>query len=154
VKRLVPIAVLLAVAALAGCGGKSKTAKPASPGPAKTSQTIQVKETEFHLAPAKITVSSPGSVSFDATNAGKIDHALEIEGNGVEQKTGTISPGSSGKLEVTLSKKGTYELYCPIDNHRAMGMQATVVVGGASAGGGGTTTTTETKTTTSGGYGY
>ena len=149
-KRFAPI-VLVAVA-LAGCGGKSASKKQAA-APASGGKTIQVKESEFHIAPAKITISSTGSVTFDATNAGKIDHALELEGNGVEQKIGTISPGSSGKLTVTLSKKGTYELYCPIDNHRAMGMEATVVVGGASAGGG-STTTTETKTSTSGGYGY
>ena len=150
-KRLAPIAVFLVVVALAGCGGGGGSKKAAAP--AGGGKTIQVKETEFHIAPAQIAISSTGSVTFDATNAGKIDHALELEGNGIEQKIGTISPGSSGKLKVTLSKKGTYELYCPIDNHRAMGMQATVVVGGASAGGG-KTTTTETKTTTSGGYGY
>jgi uncharacterized cupredoxin-like copper-binding protein len=170
VKQLTAVAVLLVVVALAGCGGKAKSSKSSAPAASPASKTIQVKETEFHIAPAQITVSSTGSVTFDATNAGKIDHALELEGNGVEQKIGTISPGSSGKLTVTLSKKGTYELYCPIDNHRAMGMQATVVVGGASAGGSTTTTgttTTETKTTTgttttpstgststSSGYGY
>jgi len=160
VKRLAPIALL--VVALAGCGGGGgpKKQPAANPAPAAGGQTVQVKEMEFHIAPAKITIASTGSVTFEATNAGKIDHALELEGNGVEQKIGTISPGSSGKLTVTLSKKGTYELYCPIDNHRAMGMQATVVVGGASAGGGSTTTTGTTttpstgSTSTSSGYGY
>ena len=160
-KRLAPIAVFLVVVALAGCGGKAKSSKSSAPAASPASKTIRVKETEFHIAPAQITISSTGSVTFDATNAGKIDHALELEGNSVEQKIGTISPGSSGKLTVTLSKKGTYELYCPIDNHRTMGMQATVVVGGSSAGGGGSTTTSGTTTTpstgstsTSSGYGY
>ena len=92
-------------------------------------------------------------MTFEATNAGTIGHALEVEGNGVEEKTGTISPGSSAKLTVDLSKKGTYEVYCPIDGHRAMGMEAKLVVGGTGSGGGGTTTT-ETKTKSSGGYGY
>ena len=41
----------------------------------------------------------------------------------------------------------------PIDGHRNMGMQATVVVGGSSGGGGGTTTGGST-TTSGGGYGY
>jgi plastocyanin len=149
-KPLLLIVVL--VLALAACGGKGGTKTQAAP--ASGGKTIQVKETEFKLSPAKITIASTGSVTFDATNAGKIDHALEIEGNGVEQKIGAISPGSSGKLTVTLSKNGTYELYCPIDNHRAMGMQATVVVGDSSAGGGGTTTTPTGSTSTSGGYGY
>ena len=154
-KRFAPLALL--VVALAGCGGGggSKKAATASPAPAAGGQTIQVKEMEFHIAPATIKIASTGSVTFDATNAGKIDHALELEGNGVEQKIGSISPGSSGKLTVTLSKKGTYELYCPIDDHRAMGMEAKLVVGGASAGGGGTTTNEDkTSTSSGGGYGY
>ena len=147
-KRLAPIGLVLV--ALAGCGGKGGTTQQAaSPSGGKT---VQIKETEYKLAPAKVTVAGPGTVTFEATNAGKIDHALELEGNGVEQKTGTISPGSTAKLTVNLSKAGTYDLYCPIDGHRGMGMQATVVVGGSSAGGGGTTT--GGTTTKSGGYGY
>ena len=148
VKRLALLAGLVVL--LAGCGGKSggsKTAAAPSGG-----QTIQVKETEFKLTPSSFTVSKPGTVTFVAKNAGTIGHALEVEGNGVEEKTSTISPGSSAKLTVDLSKNGSYEVYCPIDGHRAMGMEAKLVVGSASAGGG--TTTTETKTKSSGGYGY
>ena len=150
-KRLAPPLVLLVVA-LAGCGGGGSK-KPAAAAPAGGGKTIQVKETEYKLTPSSLTVSKPGTVTFDVTNAGTIDHALEVEGNGVEEKTSTISPGSSAKLTVDLSKAGAYEVYCPIDGHRAMGMEAKLVVGGASAGGGGTTTT-ETKTKSSGGYGY
>jgi uncharacterized cupredoxin-like copper-binding protein len=154
-KRLALLAGLVVV--LAGCGGSSGGSKKVAPasGGSGGGQTIQVKETEFKLTPSSFKIAKPGKVTFDATNAGKLTHALELEGNGVEQKIGSISPGSSGKLTVTLSKNGTYQLYCPIDGHRAMGMQATVVVGSASAGGGGTTTnggTTSTKS--SGGYGY
>jgi uncharacterized cupredoxin-like copper-binding protein len=151
-KRLALLAPLVVV--LAGCGGSSGGSKTqAAAGGSGGGQTIQVKETEFKLTPSSFTVSKPGTVTFEATNAGTTGHALEVEGNGVEEKTSTISPGSSAKLTVNLSKNGTYEVYCPIDGHRAMGMQAKLVVGGGSAGGGGTTTT-ETKTKSSGGYGY
>ena len=150
-KRLALIG--LVVVALAGCGGgKGGTTQQAASG-GGAGKTVQIKETEFKLAPAMVTIAGPGTVTFEATNAGTIDHALELEGNGVEQKTGTISPGSKAKLTVDLSKAGTYALYCPIDGHRGMGMQATVVVGGSSAGGGGTTTGGST-TTSGGGYGY
>jgi plastocyanin len=154
VKRLALGSIVLLVVALAGCGGSSKSSAKKQAAPASGSgTTIQVKETEYHIAPSTIKIASTGTVTFDSTNAGHTDHALELEGNGVEQKIGTISPGSSGKLTVTLSKKGTYELYCPIDNHRAMGMQATVVVGGGSATAPPATTTTG-STSTSSGYGY
>jgi uncharacterized cupredoxin-like copper-binding protein len=151
------LALLVGLAALlAGCGGKSGGSKTvaASSGGGGGGQTIQVKEMEFKLTPSSFTVSKPGTVTFEATNAGKIDHALEVEGNGVEEKTSSISPGSSAKLTVNLSKNGTYEVYCPIDGHRAMGMEAKLVVGSASAGGGGTTTNQTTSTKSSGGNGY
>jgi uncharacterized cupredoxin-like copper-binding protein len=148
-KRLALLAALALV--LAGCGGKSGGSKTgAASGGGKT---IQVKETEYKLTPSSFTVASPGTVTFEVTNAGQVDHALEVEGNGVEEETDTISPGSSATLTVDLSKAGTYEVYCPIDGHREMGMEAKLTVSGASAGGGGSTTT-ETKTKSSGGYGY
>jgi uncharacterized cupredoxin-like copper-binding protein len=151
VKRLALLAPLVVV--LAACGGKSGGSKTAAaPSSGGSGQTIQVKEMEFKLTPSSFTVSKPGTVTFVATNAGKIDHALEVEGNGVEERTSSISPGSSAKLTVNLSKNGTYEVYCPVDGHRAMGMQAKLVVGSASAGGGGTTTNQTTSTKS--GYGY
>jgi hypothetical protein len=77
---------------------------------------------------------------------------LEVEGNGVEAKIGDIQPGTAGTLRVTLTKNGSYELYCPIDGHRGQGMQGTVSVGSGSGAGG--TTTNDAGTTTSRGYGY
>ena len=152
-RRLALLAGLVVV--LAGCGGKSGGSNTAAApsGGGGGGQTIQVKESEYKLTPSSFTVAKPGKVTFEVTNAGQTDHALEVEGNGVEEETSTISPGSSAKLTVDLSKNGTYEVYCPIDNHRAMGMEAKLVVGGGSARGSGTATT-ETKTKSSGGYGY
>ena len=152
-KRLVLLAPLVVV--LAACGGKSGGSKTvAASSGSGGGQTIQVKETEYKLTPSSFTVSKPGTVTFEVKNAGTIGHALEVEGNGVEEKTSTISAGSSAKLTVNLSKNGTYEVYCPIDGHRAMGMQAKLVVGSMSAGGGATTTNQTTSTKSSGGYGY
>jgi plastocyanin len=122
---------------LAGCGGGGgATTESAAP----SGSAIQVKETEYSLAPGKITIAKPGTVVFDAVNAGKMGHALAIEGNGVDEETGTIDAGSSAKLTVDLAKAGTYDLYCPIDGHEQLGMKATVVVGGA-GGSSGTSTT-------------
>ena len=85
------------------------------------------------------------------SNNGTIAHALEIEGNGVEEKTSDIQPGAAATLRVTLGKGGSYELYCPIDGHRSQRMQGTLTVGSAGSGG---TTTNDAGTTTSRGYGY
>jgi uncharacterized cupredoxin-like copper-binding protein len=132
-----------AVLVLSACGGT--THKAAGP-PLKT---VQVSEKEFSITPSTIALGSTGRYSFAVKNNGAITHAFEVEGHGVEAKTGNISPGSSTTLTVDLTAKGSYQAYCPIDGHRARGMQASITVGAAApAGGGATTTTATTQTTT------
>ena len=83
--------------------------------------------TEFHIALSKQSFS-PGAYSFVATNSGKVTHALEIDGPGVEdQKTTLLQPGQSANLAVNL-QKGTYQIYCPVDGHKAAGMATTITV--------------------------
>jgi plastocyanin len=140
---LLPLSLLLAA-----CGGTSST--PAGAGPVQ--QTIQISEKEYSLNPGAVSVSKTGTYEFRVTNNGTIAHALEIEGNGVEEKSGDIQPGASATLRATLTNDGSYDLYCPIDGHRSQGMKGTVTVGSGSGSGG--TTTNDAGTTTSRGYGY
>ena len=133
---------------LAACGGSSSP----SAGDGPVLQTIQISEKEYSLTPGTVTISKTGAYDFRVTNNGTIAHALEIQGNGVEKKIGDIQPGASATLRVILNKNGSYELYCPIDGHRGLGMQGTVTVGNGSGSGG--TTTNDGGTTTSRGYGY
>ena len=138
---LLPLSLLLAA-----CGGSSSP----SAGDGPVLQTIQISEKEYSLDPGTVTVSKTGTYELRVTNNGTIAHALEVEGNGVEEKIGDIQPGAGATLRVTLTKDGSYEMYCPIDGHRSQGMQGMVTVGSGSGG----TTTNEGGTTTSGGYGY
>jgi len=82
------------------------------------------------------------------------EDALEIEGQGVEEETETLSPGSSGEVTVTFAKTGTYEFYCPVDGHRGQGMEGTLTIGTASGGAGTTEDNGGSDTEKSGGYGY
>lgn len=122
-------ACLLFLVVLVGCGGgleneAKETAKEAAEGPI---DVIEVNETEFSLEPDEITLDRPGVYVFRAENAGRTVHALEIEGNGIEEETEDIEPGESAELEVNL-EPGTYELYCPVGNHEERGMVGTVTV--------------------------
>ena len=122
---------LAAVAALAaaGCGGSDNSASTAGESTTTAStQTITISETDFKLDPSTVTIDEAGTYEFEAVNDGETDHALEIEGNGVEKKIDTLAPGESGTVTVDL-EAGTYEMYCPIGNHRAMGMEGEISVG-------------------------
>ena len=63
-------------------------------------------------------------------NDGQVTHSLEIEDvtPGHDQELeGDVSPGQSGTLKVNLAP-GKYEFYCPIDNHKQMGMEGEITV--------------------------
>jgi uncharacterized cupredoxin-like copper-binding protein len=152
--------LLPALLALAGCGGgygsssgNSAATTNAAAAPPAAGHVVSLSETEYKISPSTVSVPKAGKVTFDVKNMGQITHEFEIEGNGVESKTGSIAPGEAASITVTLTKNGEYEMYCPLPGHRDKGMEGTVQVGG-SAGGMTTEGTTTEGTTTSGGYGY
>ena len=98
--------------------------EPASRGtPASPTQEVHLIEYEIHL-PAEL---SAGRLGFNVENGGKEDHAFEIEGNGIEEKTLPIKRGDSAALTVSL-QPGTYTVYCPIKDHAKKGMKTTITV--------------------------
>jgi plastocyanin len=131
---------LLFLGTLAGCGaGGGGGGEDKAPSGAKNEavvKTIQVKETEFKLQPAEVTLDKPGTYVFKAVNSGDTVHALEVEGEGIEEETEEIEPGQSAELKVKL-KAGTYELYCPVDGHAEEGMEGKLTVKEGSGGAGG-----------------
>jgi plastocyanin len=137
--------VLLALA-LATCGDDEKSTTSDTQPAGTAAETIAVSETEFAIDPANPRIDKPGSVEFEVKNDGKTVHALEIEAPGGEVETEEIQPGDSATLTANLDKAGRFEWYCPVGNHRELGMEGEVTV----AGGAGQTDTTETNTTTTG----
>jgi uncharacterized cupredoxin-like copper-binding protein len=149
-----PVVLLLAACGGYGGGSSSKTTEGSAAGGAVL-QTIQISEKEYSLTPGSVTVPKPGTYAFEVTNNGTITHALTIEakgGEGDEVESGSIDPGSSKTVKFTFQAGKRYEMYCPVDGHKAQGMAGTISVGGAA--GGGTTTNPEGETTTSGMPGY
>ena len=51
-----------------------------------------------------------------------------------EVETGDLEPGESADLTVDFSEAGEYEMYCPVDGHRGMGMEGSITVGGEGGG--------------------
>jgi uncharacterized cupredoxin-like copper-binding protein len=68
-----------------------------------------------------------GKVTIDFDNPSSLPHAVEVEGNGVEEKTATVTNAKTEPLTMDL-KAGKYEFYCPVDGHKAAGMEGTLTV--------------------------
>jgi plastocyanin len=90
-------------------------------------ETVDVSLVDFSIDPADPTVKA-GTVTFAVSNDGQSLHNLEIEGDGLEEELpNDLSAGDSGDLTVDL-QPGTYEWYCPVGNHRDLGMEGEVTV--------------------------
>ena len=121
-------ALVLAACSSGGGGGTASDSASSGASKAGSGTRVTVTETEYAL---KLSRSSftPGTYTFVADNAGKITHALSIDGPGVEDaKTKNLQGGQEAALTVTL-KKGTYDLYCPVTGHKQLGMNKEIQVG-------------------------
>lgn len=88
---------------------------------------IGVTETEYSLYPEEVILDIPGTYVFRTVNNGSTTHALKIEGQGIEEATENLAPDESSELVVDL-EPGTYEFYCPVGDHRDLGMEGTITV--------------------------
>jgi uncharacterized cupredoxin-like copper-binding protein len=135
----------------ASSGGSAPSASSATASGGGTQVTVG--ETEF-----KLTLSTgsfrAGNYTFKAVNNGRIAHSLEITGPGINNAlTPTLQPGQSADLHVTL-QNGSYDLFCPIDSHKSLGMNDEITVGAAGASTATSTATPSTTAPSSGGVSY
>lgn len=144
---LLVLAATAAALAVAGCGGggggsTSAGSTPAgaparttangggasssSAGGATTKLSLAASPTQ--LAFNKKTLSAKGGkVTITMDNPSSLPHAIAVTGNGVNQSGSTVTKGGKSRVTVTL-KPGKYTFYCPVDGHRAAGMQGTLTV--------------------------
>lgn len=74
----------------------------------------------------KTLTAKSGETTIDFANASQVPHAVEIEGNGIEEETETIQ-GGKASLTVDLTP-GRYEFYCPVGDHQQEGMKGVLNV--------------------------
>ena len=75
--------------------------------------------------PAELSAPA-GSVTVTLVNESDVPHAVEVEGNGVEEESETITAGET-ELTVDL-EAGEYRFYCPVGDHAQNGMEGTLTV--------------------------
>jgi plastocyanin len=145
--RLLSLTALLCSLAIvaAGCGGDDNSSSSSSGSSGSDTSTTEQSSGGGGGGGAaqtlKISADPSGALKFDKSSltakAGKVTivmdnpsslpHAVEIEGNGVEEAGDTVEKGGVSKATATV-KAGTYEFYCPVDGHKQAGMKGTLTV--------------------------
>ena len=128
---------LIACGFVVACAGSNPT--PAASSPAGSSSTpaaspssqvsgasVTATETDFKITLSRTSFAA-GTVTFVVKNGGQVSHALEVKGQGVDGKTGTLQPGQSANVTVAL-KTGSYDVFCPVDGHKGLGMNLEIHV--------------------------
>jgi hypothetical protein len=89
---------------------------------------VGIGEREYAIAVYRPTVR-PGRLKLDVRNLGEDIHDLVVRRAGHTYGTlGTVKPGASSTLRLTLRHPGRYTLVCTIADHAARGMHTTLRV--------------------------
>jgi uncharacterized cupredoxin-like copper-binding protein len=114
-----------------GSSTKAKTTAAAAAPAAAGGATVALAADESSgLTFDKNTATAKaGNVTLTLSNpaANSAPHAIAIEGDGVAKAGQTASPGGRSTMSLDL-KPGKYTFYCPVDGHRAAGMEGTLTV--------------------------
>src|SRR6478736_1309945 len=99
-----------------------------SGGEKLTLDAVEQGPGQFSFSKKALTANA-GNVTVAMTNptGNQEPHAIEIEGQGVEKSGQTVTAGGTSTVTADL-KPGRYEFYCPVDDHRADGMEGTLTV--------------------------
>lgn len=100
------------------------------PPPQASGSEISTKEftvtgQSFSFTPSTMTVNQGDHVKITFKSVGGT-HDFKIDEFNVA--TNRIGTGGEATVEFTADKKGTFEYYCSVGNHRAMGMKGTLIV--------------------------
>ena len=128
---LVVLPLLAAAFLAAGCGGDDNGSTTATEDTTATGEatTLQLAaDPSGALAFDKTSLEAPaGTVTVGLTNDSSVPHNVEVEGNGVEEKSDTIT-GSTTSVTLDDLEPGTYEFYCAVPGHKEAGMEGTLTV--------------------------
>jgi plastocyanin len=136
---LLMLTTLALVVAVAACGGddddegseepaaEETTTEDTGGGGGDTATIMLAADPNGELAfdQTELTAAA-GEVTIELMNDSGIPHNVEVEGNGVEEVSETITEGSTS-LTIDL-EPGEYTFYCAVQGHREGGMEGTLTV--------------------------
>jgi plastocyanin len=120
-----PLIATLAALAVGGC----------APAQVRMSgHTLTVTLSEYAITPQRVSLPA-GPIVIVARNRGILTHDIAIERAGALEanrpslaSTGTIMPGATGTLRITLRHPGTYTMLSTIANQADLGMNGTLTI--------------------------
>ena len=101
------------------------TPTPTTPPAASTIKEFSVEGGSFYFAPKTMTVNVGDTVKITLKNVAGV-HDLKIDEFNAATKI--LSAGESQTITFVANKAGTFEYYCSVGQHRAMGMVGTLTV--------------------------
>lgn len=103
----------------------SPNASATSSAKAGAVKEFTVTGSNFKFEPSSITVKKGDTVKITFQNSGG-SHDFVIDQFSI--KTPIISSGKEATVQFVADKTGTFEYYCSVANHRAMGMVGNLIV--------------------------
>lgn len=104
------------------------TTTPTAVPVASTGNVVEVtiEGSEFKFVPNKIEAKKGDTVRVMFKNSGTMSHDFVIDEFGVA--TNQLGEGEDEEVEFVPDKTGTFNFYCSVGDHRAKGMQGTLLV--------------------------
>ena len=115
------LAGLLAVAALAGCGGDRPVTQASG-------ERLEIGLDDFLIEPQNVRADA-GRLTFEVANGGRLGHNLRLRGGSEGERvvTETLLPGKDARKRIKLAP-GDYTMLCTVANHEQLGMTGRLVV--------------------------
>jgi plastocyanin len=132
VKRIMICAAAGAALAAGAVAAEAGVQQASAPGAqASAVKKLQLRAVESNgLRFSRKRLRAPhGRVRITMLNptSDKLPHAIAVEGHGIDKDGKVVQPGGRSTVTVRL-KKGTYDFYCPVGQHRKAGMEGRLIV--------------------------
>lgn len=117
--------LVLALVLLAACENPDAAALR-SPDGSPQGNPVEVTLTDFEI---EMELSPPaGITTFIVSNEGSTDHNFAVVGGVIDTRfEDALAPGETRTLTTALDP-GTYDVFCPVGDHRSQGMELSIQV--------------------------
>jgi hypothetical protein len=118
-------ALALAYAGIGATGAAAGLAGGAAGAAGKPPNRMLVRATEYNLTLSRAEIG-PGPALIQLYDGGEDAHNLQIQAQkgGKTYAVPEVEPGETGSVELRLHKGVRYRLWCSLQNHRQLGMNA------------------------------